>query len=341
MLLALVGCQNEVLEPARMQLSLCLPIQENSTPRPNRVMGDPGTTEHFELPKYAYIFVMKQVGNEWSVWKCEERVLAEEDWVRTRYYGQNDTRGDSIFQYNKKILYSLVGEKIKGQIFAICSNKKLTFSPSMQSISNLEGLLNWKFNTAPDSIQDNLQNIYSTPYNYNRNGSYYCSFDCLAGNSYTIDMLMYHVASKVDITWHVDETKRINREDPSQAVRLTRMDACNLFSDFAYCFKPMENELASKPTSGRTVSIVTSNDEGLWWEGRAYFYTIPYTVTNAGNYFPLQMIMQTNDSGDDCKPTLNLSIDTSSPFVPWLRANFMLSKPLAEGEPEAQYVSEN
>ena len=211
----------------------------------------------------------------------------------------------------------------------------------MQSISNLEDLLNWKFNTAPDSIQDNLQNIYSTPYNYNRNGSYYCSFDCLAGNSYTIDMLMYHVASKVDITWHVDETKRINREDPSQAVRLTRMDAVNLFNGDAFCFKPMENTVPELPASGRSIQMVTPTDEGLWWEGRSYFYTIPYTVEGTPGYFPLQMVLSTNGTNDEYKPLLNLGIDTGSPFVPWLRANFNLSKPLEAGTPAPQYVTQD
>ena len=341
--LIFTGCQNqnEAELSTDMQLSLCLPIQEHVAPKQNRVMGDPGTTEQFELPRYVYIIVLKQEGETWSVWRKEERTLKDADWKRTRYYGLNTTRGDSIYRYDEKIQYLLIGDRIKGRVFAICSNKRLTFNSSIASISDLDDVLAWKFSTAPDSIQENLHNIYSTPYNYERNGKYYCSFDCSTGTLYSVDLLMYHIASKVDITWNVDETKRINRTDPTQAVRLTRMDAVNLFNGDAFCFKPMENTVPTLPASGKSIQMVTPTDEGLWWEGRSYFYTIPYTVEGTPGYFPLQMIMQTNDSGDDYKPTLNLSIDTSSPFVPWLRANFMLSKPLAEGEPEAQYVNEN
>ena len=330
LLLILVGCQQEVNMPAQMNMSLCLPIQD--VPMRKRVMGDPGTSEQFELPKYAYIFVMKNNGGgTWSVWRREERQLAEEDWVRTRYYGRNNTREDSIFKYNKEIQLLLNGEQLTGRVYAICSNMKLNFNTAFNSVSNLTQLLDWKFNSSPDSIQRNLQNIYSTPYNYTRDGQYYCSFDCSAGTSFNVDLIMYHIASKVDIKWYVDEDKRINSADPSSAVRLTHMEARYLFDDYAYCFQPMRNEKATLPTSGYTIEdIVTADDEGLWWEGRAYFYTIPYVVTGNKDYFPLQMEMETNESGNSYRPTIQLGIDTSNVFVPWLRANFSITAPLED-----------
>lgn len=320
--------------PAELNMSICLPIQESAT-RYNRVLGDPGTTEQFELPKYAYIIVLKETGvDSWAVWHRKELVLDSLHWRRTRYYGQNNTRGDSIFMYDEKIRFILLGEKNKGRVFAICSNKKLNFNYTFESIDDLNDVLGWKFNTAPDSIQENLQNIFSTPYNYERNSKYYCSYDCLAGNAYTIDLIMYHVAAKVDITWKVDESVRI-KPNPAQAVRLTYMDARFLYNGDAYCFKPMENVVSTDPlSSGASVQMVRPTDEGLWWEGRSYFYTIPYTVDANPGYFPLQMLMRTNGSTtDDYRPTLNLKVDTSSPFVPWLRANFNISAPLTNSAP--------
>ena len=324
---------------AELDMSLCLPANEvvHRAGGPRRVMGDPGTSEQFDLPKYVYIFVLKQEGDTWSVWRKEQRTLTDADWRRTRYSGQNATRGDSIFKYNEKIRYFLVGEKIKGRIYAICSNKKLTFDSSIASIDNLDKVLGLKFSTAPDSIQENLHNIYSTPYNYERNGSYYCSFDCMAGNTYTIDMLLYHVAAKVDIKWNVPEDKRIDRVTPANGVRLTYMEARYLFNGNAYCFQPMRNTMPSKLTGGYAIEdIVTPTDEGLWWEGRDYFYTIPYTVTGEPDYFPLQMKMGTNGTKATAEytPTLKLQIDTSSVFVPWLRANFNISAPLPNASPE-------
>ena len=328
----LASCRNETVEQTPMRLSLCLPVQEGIKPTTRRVMGDPGTQEMFELPKYAYIFVMKQVGVNWQVWKYEERTLADEDWVPTRYSGSWMSRGDSIYKYDQPIQFLLQNERPEGRVYAVCSNKKLTFNTTAASISSLSDLLNLKFSTSPDSIQENLQNIYATPYNYtNTSGDYYCSFDCSTGRSASVDLLLYHIASKVDLKWNVEEDKRIDNVTPANGVRLTYMEARYLFNGDAYCFQPMRNTLPALPSSGYArPNIVTPSDEGMWWEGRAYFYTIPYTVTGEPNYFPLQLVMCTNDTPKEngYKLTLKQPMDTTDVFVPWLRGNFNLTKPL-------------
>ncbi len=333
----LVGCHEEVEQQAQLDMSLCLPANEivHRAGGPRRVMGDPGQSEQFELPKYAYIIVMKQEDDDsWTVWKSERKELNTFQWVKKRYNGLLDTRNDSIFQYKERIVFPLHKERPHGSVYAVCSSMDLSFDSDLDDLSDLEDLLNLKFNTAPDSIQENLQNIYSTPYNYAPTGDYYCSFDCTEGNSYHVDLLLYHVAAKVDIKWNVVDSMRINMTNPSQAVRLTYMEARRLFSGNAYCFMPMKNELASLPGDGYgyTVSdIVTPADEGLWWEGRSYFYTIPYYVLGEANYFPLQMLMGTNGetkSDAHYELTLKQMMDTSSVFVPWLRGDFKLSQPL-------------
>ena len=323
-------------ESTQIRLSLCLPIQEQMMNRQRALIGDPGDRELFELPKYAYIFVMKDKGDgTWSVWRREERVLAAGDWVRTRYYGLHANREDSVFKYDKDIRFILRNETLTGKVFAICSNKKLNFNTAFNSVSNMTQVLDWKFDTSPDSIQENIQNIYSTPYNYIRDGKYYCTFNCTAGTVYNVDLLLYHVASKVDIKWHVDDEVRIDKETPANGVRLTYMEARRLYNGYAYCFQPMRNEVAEMPTTGYTkADLVTESDEGLWWEGRTYFYTIPFVVTGFSDYFPLQMQLCTNgtDKANAYRPTLNLEIDTSDVFVPWLRATFNISQALEDKE---------
>ena len=333
--LLFTGCNDERNVPeqaARLQLNLCIPVEGGSS-AVRRVMGDPGKTETFQMPHYLYLIVMKDKGNgEWSVWRSEERTLNDEDWIPTHYWGLRMNNNDSIFKYREPINYILNNETPQGRVYAVCSKRKLTFNQTIGSISSMGDLLNWKFETAPDSIQKSLQDIYVTPYNYTVDDDrYYCAFDCSAGNTSTVDLILYHVAAKVDINWYVDKEVRINKADPSAAVRLTYMDAQNLFNGNAYCFKPMENVVASPLAAGATKHIIGAGDEGLWWEGRSYFYTIPYTTTEVEerkNYFPLQMLMKTNDSSDEYKPTIYMKIDKNSPFTPWLRANFNLSTPL-------------
>ncbi len=331
----LVSCNEEVEQQAQLDMTLCLPANEiiHYAGAPRRVLGDPGEAEQFELPKYAYIFVMKNegAGTGWEIWKSEKKELNIAQWVKTRYNGALDTPHDSIFRYRERIVFPLHKDRPMGRVYTICSNIDLTFDKPLNTLSDLEDVLDLKFNTKPDTIQQHLQNIYSTPYNYELAGEYYCSFDCSTGFSYRVDMLLYHVAAKVDIKWNVVDSVRINKANPSAAVRLTYMEARRLFDGYAYCFKPLRNTLPEVPTSGgyNIPNMVTPTDEGLWWEGRKYFYTIPYTVEGRPGYFPLQMLMKTNNSdGSGYELTLEQPMDTTGVFVPWLRGIFMFTKPL-------------
>ena len=135
--------------------------------------------------------------------------------------------------------------------------------------------------------------------------------------------------------WNVADSARVKAAGVNP-IRLTRMDACNLFNGSAFCFKPMENSSGASPLdpsagTGDTINLVSASDEGLWWEGRSYFYTIPYTTTGKAGYFPLQMRMETNESAAYYRPTIYLQVNTTSPFVPWLRATFNLNRQLTAG----------
>lgn len=296
-----------------------------------RIIGDPGLTEHFALPQYAYVFITRMDGVNEVVWQRMEVDLDENEWRFGRYGGSLSSSGDSIYEYNQPIQILLQNNRPQGNVYAICSNVALTFSQNLEDVTTKAAILNLKFDTSDEDIQQNLQNIYATPYNYNIGGGYYCSYDCTLGKVIRVNMLMYHIASKVDLNWTVAEDKRINTVDPSQAVRLTYMQARRLFNGYAYCFMPLRNTMAELPSSGGyDISIISNGDEGLWWEGRSYFYTIPYTVVNHADYFPLQLLMRTNGSteGSGYELTINQPIDTTAVFVPWLRGNFIFNNPL-------------
>lgn len=337
--------QEEELGGQRVKLpvSICLPVEETYTQPnggPRRVMGDPGTTETFLLPNYVYIIVMRQDASDasvWTPWHIEERTVVDGDWTKRRYTGLLQTAGDSIYEYNKEIDLLLSNEKFNGRVYAIASAVALSFNKNpLNTIENMSDVETLTFNSGADGVQANLQHIYTTPFTCEVDDKYYGSFSSKNAKVPHVNLLLYHVAAKVDIKWNVAEEKRINTANPSSAVRLTYMKACNLFNDYAFCFKPMANTLATKVTpaagKGDTITFIRPEDEGLWWEGRSYFYTIPYTLTSGDyqSHFPLQMMMATNDSTKYYKPTILLQVDKTSSFVPWLRATFNLSNPLTE-----------
>jgi len=339
----LTGCrENEPAQRVGLPISICLPASEMQAARaPRKSIGDPGETEAFRFPHHLYFIVIKNNGDDtWSVWHQESRTLTNDDWKATRYVGLLPTMNDSIYQYKEEIdLLLSAGDKFVGRVYAIASAEELTFNKAINTLSGLDDVLNLSFSTAGKTMQDNLQHIYTSPYNLEQYGAYYGEFNSTYQKVPHINLLLYHVAAKVDITWAVNDGKRPDRADTgtkATAVRLTYMKAQHLFEDYAYCFRPMENVKTTKLGTGYERVLIKPTDEGLWWEGRAYFYTIPYTTDSKPDYFPLQMELETNSSGDLNKNTLNLKINTSSPFVPWLRANFNISAPLPATDGSAE-----
>lgn len=334
------GCnENTPTETMRLPLSICLPaneVQRAARVPVRRAIGDPGQCEEFQLPNYIYIFIIyyDEEGSEWKLWEQVNVDDAAEYWHKEYYSGALMGSGDSIYRYTREIIKPLEpGDKFKGRIYVIASAEELTLDATLTPKASTEdAVLDLKFSTA-GNMQNYLQHIYSTPYNYQIDGKYYGSFNSKDHNVPYINLMLYHVAAKMDINWNVKKEMRVNKESPSSAVRLTDMKAQYLFAGDAYCFKPMRNEVAAKLTSGYERVLVSPGDEGLWWEGRSYFYTIPYTVTGNADYFPLQMFMRTNGSeGTGYRPTVNLRIDTTDVFVPWLRADFNINAPLADKE---------
>lgn len=316
-------------------VSFSLPVSAAKTAMyapSRRTPGDPGTYEVFELPSYIYIFVFQYDGANWNRTNFIELTPTEEDWKKAHYGGVLQTDGDSIYRLTQNLHILLPGSGVTGRVYAIASAIPLTFSATLNTLTNINDLLNLKIDISSSTAQNNLHNIYTTPYNYtlSPSGNYYGTFNNDDSNVAPLELVLYHIAAKVDIKWSVDPEKRINKANPSEAIRLTYMKVNNLLNTSCYVFRPMENVEPAMLASGHSIEIVRPEDEGLWWEGRYYFYTIPYTVTGNPGYFPLQMEMSTNGLAAKYRPTLNLSIDTSSPFVPWLRAMFNINQKMTE-----------
>lgn len=332
-----VACteHKQVDDKVRLPLTVSLPVDDqysHALRAQRRAPGDPGTTEQLLLPQHIYYFVLMYADGVWKVMYALHSEPQETDWVKRRYTGSLQAEGDSIYQYTEYMDLMLSYKRSAGRIYAIASAEPLTLSKDLNAVRTLSDVINLKFDASSTAVQQSLQNIYASPYNYNVDGAYYGEFTTEGKMAQRINLMLYHVAAKVDLKWNVVDSMRINMSDPSQAVRLTYLEARRLYNGYAYCFKPMRNTVAALPASGYDIpDIVTPADEGLWWEGRAYFYTIPYTVEGEKRYFPLQLLMRTNgSSGTGYQLTLNQPIDTAAVFVPWLRGNFKFTKPLTD-----------
>lgn len=329
---------NGVVEiPFSLSMPTSLDFAPQRAPGIRREPGDPGMTEQFKLPRYAYIFIMQKSGTDWNMVDVITETLNDNDWQKERYSGPFMSEGDSIYRYTRKIRMLLSEDDVEGRMCAIASYEPLTFNVSEVNAATLpdwNALMNLKIDISSNTIQQSLHNIYSSPYNYilPSTGKYYGSFDNIGKKVASLDLMLYHIAAKIDLKWSVAENKRINMEDPTQAVRLTYLEARNMLNTSCYAFRPMENVVSALPATGYSIpNIVTPADEGLWWEGRTYFYTIPFTVSGEPGYFPVQLLMRTNGSnGTGYELTLNQAIDTSKPFVPWFRGNITLNNPLTD-----------
>ena len=344
-------CACEPSEPEQgvaMPLSICLPAGEvYATQAPERrAFGDPGTTEQFALPTHLYIFIVKEESaDNWKVWEIIEETPSDGDWKKTHYVGGYATYGDSIFEYKSNVNLLLKSDGFNGRVYVVASAVALTFDQTItKGTSTLENLLGLTFsfnagspNEADSvSIRANLQNIYSTPFNYNNDkGDYYGSFYALQ-NVPHLNLLLYHVAAKVDLMWNVAESKRDD-------VKISYIAAEHLYDEDCYLFKPNQNAPDVSGTYGRYASgykraVVSNLSVGTQWNGRAYFYTIPYR--NSSNKFPLQLQMLKND--DIPKKTdepLTYRTDaeyyhlvqatdmpTDAIFMPWVRCQININK---------------
>ena len=320
--------------PLTFNFCMSLPMGNSSSPvsciaadNRNRVMGDPGTYESFRKPRYAYIYFINKNATTTSVTVLQRDQIQESDWVATAYNGQYQLSGDSVYNYKKTFVLILSAKRTEGRVYAAMSyyplsglhvkGKDASYEPQTE-----EDVMNLVFNLDTD-LKSSLQDIYSSPLAYQYNGEYYGTIQNYAYDPSTgegekvvsLNIPLYHVASKVDVMWNVQEAMQ-------EQTRVTNMKATHLYDTDCYLFRPTDNSIdAATYSSGYQVEL-TSDNIGTQWEGRSYFYAIPYT-NNAGKC-PLQLEVQANGNTTGSYKTTVLN-DPSSPFVPWLRGRINIT----------------
>ena len=208
-----------------------------STLAVTRALGDPGTYEQFHLPRYIYLFLCNESTNRTKSVIYQKIEIPDNE--LTSSWEKTVSGTDSIYTYKGNVSINLPLNRSNGKIYAAASYIPLHTT----NASSLENSNHLSFNCAKPSKFDNsnqreyinesktytddtygteeavkniifsnitlrnyMQDVYSTPYNKTDDkGVYYGTITDYASNVPNINIVLYHVATKVDVQWSIGE----------------------------------------------------------------------------------------------------------------------------------------
>lgn len=222
------------LETVEMPISISIPAEgfvnptdvgigndePASTLAVTRAMGDPGEAETFVLPKYLYIYLVSTSSSNSTQVIFKKQEVTPEDWKLSTSEGNTNNHfsaKDGLYVYQGHLSINLPLNRMEGRVYVVASNLDLddsgTSSPNYNLVTDVSS---WKSHTDVEnnvtftnqsSLRSNMQNLYSSPYNLKNDDddNYYGTIKDYASNVPHIDMVLYHVATKVDLQWTIDE----------------------------------------------------------------------------------------------------------------------------------------
>lgn len=291
-----------------MPVSLSIPSSDGPVTR----VGDPGSYEKFKLPKYAYIYIVCMNGDGDSVIVSSTPTLDDTKWRKELYNGNLSTSGDSIYRYTGSLHVIMpTGRAASGKTYVALSTVPLIGLPTATDGYTVDAhaqqtVENYKFAVNND-VRDELANIYSTPYNYYPDGStYYGTLNDLNTLTPSLDIVLYHVASKLDILWNVD--KDVQDTVTIDSMNLSLPDAAE-----SYIFRPLDTAPTTTHTESLNITV------GNQWYGRDYLYVIP--MTGADDTYNFQTTIKLKN-GKTRRETISAgTIIKRQPFTSWMRGS--------------------
>ena len=216
------------LETVEMPISISIPAEgfvnptdvgigdEAVTPASatTRALGDPGTAETFDLPKFLYIYLVSTSSSNSTQVIFKKQEVKSGDWKLSTSGGNTNehfSAKDGLYVYQGHLSINLPLNRKEGRVYVVASNLELDNSTynlvtdvsSWNSHTDVEDSVTF---TNQSELRNNMQNLYSSPYNLkNNDGKYYGIIKDYASNVPHIDMVLYHVATKVDLQWTIDE----------------------------------------------------------------------------------------------------------------------------------------
>jgi len=306
----------------RMPIVLAIPANDASLTagaagaKSTRAEGDPGTYEKFQLPSHLYIYLINT-----SISSTSSKVLTPEGmdpnngytldpkkWTKTT---TQDNNKDSIYTYTDQIRIIIPEDRSTGVVYAAMSSVPITVNYTGTDLADATFALG---DAAKGKESEALKNLYSSPYNNPVNEAYYGTVSDYNSNSPYINMVLYHVASKLDLQWNVDASVQ-------STVKLSQIQLTGL-SNGGYLFKPLENTSALTPTYSETFSL----DAGSQWYGRQATYVIP--VKTGNDYlFPMTLTNSVSNPATTTPATATVKPSTSNNvFAPWMVGTVKITK---------------
>ena len=220
-----------------------------------RAPGDPGTYEQFHLPRYIYLFLCNESTNDTKSVIYQKIEIPDNE--LTSSWEKTVSGTDSIYTYKGTVSINLPLNRSKGKIYAAASYKPLHTTNASSSMSEDKNSNHLSFNCERPSkfgdskypreyinesktytdtygtedavkniifsnitLRNYMQDVYSTPYNKTDNkGDYYGTITDYASNVPNINIVLYHVATKVDVQWSIDEHYQGTADWPVPTVR--------------------------------------------------------------------------------------------------------------------------
>ena len=219
------------LETVEMPISISIPAEgfvnptdvgigdeePASTLAVTRALGDPGEAETFALPKYLYIYLVSTSSSNSTQVIFKKQVVNPKDWKLSTPGGNTNghfSAKDGLYVYQGHLSINLPLNRKEGRVYVVASNLDLDDSGTDNKYNLVTDVSSWSSSkevedgvtfTNQSSLRSNMQNLYSSPYNLENEGNYYGTIKDYASNVPHIDMVLYHVATKVDLQWTIDE----------------------------------------------------------------------------------------------------------------------------------------
>ena len=277
----------------------------------SRTTGDPGNEEKFEKPKFVYcVFcvggAVQQIGEDNAYFKKIE-TPNETDWKRSNdkvfdtYQVKVHNNTTNQDEYVDATLSFTVNDKTKTknvyfvasrvELDDIFNTTKITSETTEEQVQNLVYSIQntSSSNSALDNSQTFLRDLYSTPWESQS------TFIGALKDPYQ-DVILYHVAAKVDLKWN------------SSAMLSGNVSVNNVMSTNLSLFKPTNNSSAESAN----YTVTNAIDEETMFNGRQVFY-LPqfntYNVTVGGNV----------QDGSDGHPLVTFTPATTNGWTSWLR----------------------